>query len=363
MIDILNMLGINVTRYDASLALEYFGNSVHNYINAFLLLIILVLVMKVFKIYIILILKKAAKKTKTNYDDYAIDFIDQIKWPFFVYLSLFIATRGLVFPVLIDKIMYILLVIQVVFYLIRGLGKIVDHLIQEKVKQKDAADEGSAMVVVMGKIIKVIMWVIAFLFVLINFGVNITPLIAGIGVGGIAIAFALQNILEDLFSSFTIFFDKPFKKGDYIVIGTDMGTVKDIGMKTTRIQTLQGQELVVSNRELTSTRINNYKKMEKRRIVFKIGVEYGTSVAKLKQAKKIITDIVKKEKVTDLDRCHFATFGDFSLIFEVVYFVNSTEYAVYMDTQECINLEIAKEFEKAKIAMAFPTQTIHVKKG
>ncbi|MFH1917466.1 MAG: mechanosensitive ion channel family protein, partial [Nanoarchaeota archaeon] len=338
MIDILNMLGINVTRYDASLALEYFGNSLHNYVNAFLLFAILVLIMKIFKMYVLLILKKAAKRTKTNYDDWAFDFIDQVKWPFFVYLSFFIATRGLVFPTLLDRIMYILLIVQIVFYVIRGLGKITDHIIQERVKEKDAADEGSAMVVVMGKIIKVIMWVIAFLFVLINFGVNITPLIAGIGVGGIAIAFALQNILEDLFSSFTIFFDKPFKKGDFIVIGTDMGTVKDIGMKTTRIQTLQGQELVVSNRELTSTRINNYKKMEKRRVVFKIGVEYGTSVAKLKQAKKVIGEIIKKEKFADLDRCHFSQFADFSLVFETVYFIKSTDYNVYMDTQERINL-------------------------
>ena len=152
------------------------------------------------------------------------------------------------------------------------------------------------------------------------------------------------------------------RKGDFIIIGQDMGTVKHIGIKSTRIQTLQGQELIVSNRELTNARINNYKKMEKRRIVFSFGVEYGTSTRKLKAINSIITGIFKKMKSAELDRVHFKEFGSFSLDYEVVYYLNTNDYTKYMDAQQEINLAIKEQFEKHGIGMAFPTQTIHIRK-
>jgi len=165
-----------------------------------------------------------------------------------------------------------------------------------------------------------------------------------------------------LFSAFAIYFDKPFKDGDFIIIGNDMGTIKHIGIKSTRIQTLEGQELVVSNSELTSIRVNNYMKMEDRRVVFKFGVEYSTSLEKLKKINEIVKKIVKGAKNADLDRVHFKEFGDFSLNYEVVYYIHSPDYTEYMDVQQEINFKLKEAFEKEGIVFAFPTQTIFLEK-
>ena len=215
---------------------------------------------------------------------------------------------------------------------------------------------------VLKKVVKGVLWAIAIIIVLSNFGYNVSTLAAGLGIGGIAIAFAFQAILGDIFASFSIYFDKPFKIGDFILIGNDMGTVKHIGIKTTRIQTLQGQELIVSNKELTETRVHNYKKMERRRISFTFGVEYDTKLKKLEKILEIVKEIFKKIKIADLDRVHFKQFGDFSLNFEVVYYVNKPDYLEYMDTQQEINFALKERFEKESIEFAFPTQTIYVNK-
>jgi small-conductance mechanosensitive channel len=166
-----------------------------------------------------------------------------------------------------------------------------------------------------------------------------------------------------LFSAFTIYFDKPFKEGDFIIIGNDMGVVKKIGVKSTRIQTLEGQELVVSNTELTSTRVNNYGKMQKRRVVMNFGVEYSTPTKKLEKIDKIVEKIINKMKDVDLDRVHFKEFGDFSLNYEMVFYINTGDYNKYMDIREKINLDLKREFEKEGIVFAFPTQTIFLEKN
>jgi small-conductance mechanosensitive channel len=245
------------------------------------------------------------------------------------------------------------------------LQKIIDYGFKKLMKKKEKEDDGRFnpnIIIIFRKISKIALWAVAFLVLLQNLGYDITALIAGLGIGGIAIAFALQNILSDIFSSFTIYFDKPFEVGDFIIIGKDMGTVKTIGIKSTRIQTLQGQELIVSNRELTGTRINNYKKMEKRRVVFSFGVVYGTSTEKLKKMPETIKNIIDNTELAELDRVHFIEFGEFSLKFEVVYFLSSSDYNKYMDTQQNINLKIKEQFEKEGIEFAFPTQTVFLNK-
>ena len=185
------------------------------------------------------------------------------------------------------------------------------------------------------------------------------------GIGGIAIAFALQNILADAFSALSIYFDKPFEIGDFVVVGEFSGTVKKIGIKSTRIQLLQGEELVMSNAILTSSSVRNFKKMRKRRIVFGFGVTYDTPSKKLKKIPDIIRDIIDPEKLQyldKLDRVHFSEFGDFSLIFDVVFYMKTQDYMKYKDTQQAINYAIRDAFEKEGIEMAFPTQTIYLQK-
>ncbi len=339
-------------------------NSSKAYIFSGMIFLGLFLIFKFFDSYFVYILQRATKKTKTNWDDVVVDFLEGIHWPFYVYLSFYIATLFLVLPEVLNKILSYGLFIFIVFYISKGLINVSTQGFEDyKQKRKKANKSASeSMIAVMRFMVKLIIWTVALLMVISNFGINITPLVASLGIGGIAIGLALQSVLGDLFSAFAIYFDKPFEEGDFIIVGNDMGVVKHIGIKTTRIQALGGQELVMSNSELTSTRINNYKKMNIRRIVFSFGVEYDTGVDKLKKIKNIVTDVIKKENHSKLDRVHFKEFGDSSLNFEVVYYIDSSDYSVYMDTQEKINLKIKELLEKEGVNFAFPSTSIYMKK-
>jgi small-conductance mechanosensitive channel len=211
-------------------------------------------------------------------------------------------------------------------------------------------------------VIRVVFWTVAVLVILDNFGVKISTLIAGLGIGGVAIALATQAILKDLFSYFIIFFDRPFEIGDFIIVGDFMGVVEHIGIKTTRLSSLGGEQLVFSNTDLTDSRVRNYKRMAKRRVVFKLGVIYQTTSQQLKEIPSIIEGIIKSIDDAVFDRAHFLSFGDFSLDFEIVYYVIGNDYKKYMDIQQEINLTIKEELEKREIEFAYPTQTLFLEK-
>jgi len=201
-------------------------------------------------------------------------------------------------------------------------------------------------------------WFVVILIALDNLGVNIKTLIAGLGIGGIAVALALQNILGDLFASLSIILDKPFVIGDFIIINEYLGTVEHIGLKTTRIRSLSGEQLIFSNSDLLKSRIRNFKRMYERRVVFTIGVLYQTPYEKLCRIPKMIREIVEGNDQVRFDRAHFKEYGDFSLKFEIVYWIQNPDYNLYMDIQQTINLEIYKKFEASRIKFAYPTQTL-----
>jgi small-conductance mechanosensitive channel len=177
-------------------------------------------------------------------------------------------------------------------------------------------------------------------------------------VTGIAIAFALQSILGDAFSAFTIYFDRPFEIGDYVISGNYEGTVTNISMKSTRLKLLQCEELVVSNKEITGGSLRNFKKMDNRRVCFSIAVTYDTPLVKLKKIPALIKKIIETCEDVDFQRVHFKELGTFSLNFEIVYVLKSPDYLKYLDTQQTINYAIKEAFEKEHIELAFPTQTI-----
>ena len=207
--------------------------------------------------------------------------------------------------------------------------------------------------------------IIAFFIILALLEIDLSGVALGGAVTAIVIGFALQSVLADAFSAFSIYFDRPFEIGDFIVVGDYSGTVIKIGMKSTRVQLLQGEELVLPNSELTKTSVRNFKKMKKRRITFSFGVTYDTPTKKLEKIPNIINNIIdpkKLENVHKLDRVHFTEFGDFSLNFDIVYYMTSQDYVKYRDTQQSINLAIKEAFEKEGIEMAFPTQTINLNK-
>jgi len=347
---------------DLSQVLEYevFGNTVKIYVISLLVFILSLALLKLFKGIIVKKLKKLSKKTKNKIDDLIISMIETLNWFFYISVSAYISLQ---FVNISDNAMkwinYIFMAI-IIFFIVRAIMKIVNFS-ADRLAKKD--DSNQSIIRFLVTLTKGIIWLFAILLILSNMGYNITSLVAGLGIGGIAVALALQNILSDIFSSVSIYFDKPFKVGDFIIVGDNLGVVKKIGIKTTRLESLWGQEVVISNQELTSVRINNYKKMERRRIHFKFGVTYQTPVAKLKRINEIIKDIFDKIELADLDRVHFKEFGDFSLNYEVAYYVNTNDYNKYMDVQQEINISLKERFEKEKIEFAYPTQSIFLNKS
>lgn len=205
-----------------------------------------------------------------------------------------------------------------------------------------------------------LIWVAGLLFLFDNLGFEITAILAGLGVGGIAVALGAQVVFGDLFSYFVIVLDRPYEVGDFLIFGEVLGTVERIGVKTTRIRSLDGELVIISNSDLTQSRVRNYKQMETRRAVFRIGVEYATPVPTLKAIPGVIREIVERQDGVRFDRAHFATFGESELTFETVYTVLSPDYNVYMDIQEQLNIEIVEAFQRLDVQFAFPTRTVHL---
>jgi small-conductance mechanosensitive channel len=329
--------------------LFFWNNSLYNYLQALVIFIGLLVLLKIFQKIILNKLNKLALKTKTDFDDMVIDIFKKIKPPFYLLISLYLALKTLIIPDIVIKVINILFVITIIYEIIRALDKIIDYFFQTRGK------ENTSVAKTIKLIIKIAIWLLGITLALSNLGVNITSLIAGLGIGGIAIALALQNILKDLFASFSILMDKPFEIGDFVKVGNDLGTVEKIGIKTTRLRSLDGQQLIISNNELTNARVQNFKRLERRRALFTLGVIYETEKEKLEKIPEIITEIVKAEKLCEFDRCHFKSFGDFSLNFEISYYANTKEYKEYLDITEKINLAIIDKFRQEKIEFAYPT--------
>jgi small-conductance mechanosensitive channel len=209
-------------------------------------------------------------------------------------------------------------------------------------------------------VITVVLWALGLVFLLDNLGFQVSAVVAGLGIGGVAVALAAQAVLGDLFSYFAIMMDRPFELGDFIIVGDFMGTVEHIGIKTTRLRSLGGEQLVLSNSDLTGSRVRNYKRMQTRRIIFKLGLTYDTPLEKLKEVPGLVKSVIERTDRTRFDRAHFASYGDSSLVVEAVYFVLSADYNVYMDVQQAINFALKQEFEQRGLQFAFPTQTLFV---
>ncbi len=228
----------------------------------------------------------------------------------------------------------------------------------QKKAERDAASATS--LALLGFIGRLALWTVVLLLALANLGVDVTALVAGLGVGGIAVALAVQNILGDIFASISIVIDKPFAIGDFLVVGDLMGTVEHIGIKTTRLRSLSGEQVVICNSDLLGSRIRNFKRMYERRVEFGIGVVYQTPPEKLERIPAILQEAVQAQPKTRLDRAHLKGFGPSSIDYEVVYYVLDADYNLHMDIQQAIHLQILREFAKAGIEFAYPTQTVYL---
>jgi small-conductance mechanosensitive channel len=273
---------------------------------------------------------------------------------FLIAVALWLALQWLRMPGVIDRglgiALKVVIWLQVALWGVTLVRRLVDA------RRDGAAVAGGAASLNILRFIGIVaVWSIALLMLLANLDVEIMPLVAGLGVGGIAIALAVQNVLGDLLASLSIALDKPFKVGDFLVLGDEKGTVEHIGIKSTRVRSLSGEQIVVSNSDLLETRVRNYGLLYERRISFEIGIVYETPREKVAELPGIIEAAIRAQPKTRFDRAHFARFGDFALVYEAIYFVLDAAYNVSMDTQQAINLQLLAEFEKHGIEFAYPT--------
>lgn len=338
------------------------GNTVYNYLIALGIFLVGILIVFIFNKFILSRLKKWADNTNTNLDDLLIKALEKSLIPIIYFGIFYAAILTLNLSPEFKMGLRIATSVIVTILVVRTVISAINYALKSYAKKSEDSERREKQLRGIKGLLNLLIWFIALLFLLDNLGVQISALVAGLGIGGIAVALAAQAILGDLFSYFVIFFDRPFEIGDFIVIGDKRGTIDHIGIKTTRIRALGGEQLVISNTDLTNSRLHNFKKMEQRRIIFNLGVTYQTTAQKLKIIPQIVKKIIDEQDYTTFDRGHFATYGDFSLNFEFVYFVLSPDYIKYMDIQQSINFSIYEEFEREGIEFAYPTQTLFLNK-
>lgn len=250
---------------------------------------------------------------------------------------------------------YALVGIQIAFWI----STLVVSWLQRSANRDGSQPTNQVMLGVITWVVQFVIWTTLVLALLAEGGVQISAFVASLGVGGVAVALALQNVLGDLFASISIGLDKPFEVGEFIAFGSDLGTVTKVGVKSTRIASLSGEELAVSNSNLLQNLIHNYTRMQERRVVFGFRVPYGTSRADLEAIVEGARDAITSQDQTRLDRGHFRAFGESGFEFEFVYYVLDPGYTLYCDIQQRINLEIIAVLEKLGVGFAIPARMLH----
>lgn len=336
------------------------NNSIENYLLALLFILAVVFIIKVFDKFLLARMDLFIDRFSHSFSVLLKKIIKKRIYPLLYFLAIYLASNELRTSTQIDNFVNLFLMILTVIFVVLASLDIITYSLKKYWSKKRRSEEQQKVLSISLFIIKIVIWIIAFLFILDNLNIQITGLVTGLGIGGVAIAFAAQNILTDLFNYFTIFFDKPFDIGDFIITGDYRGTIEHIGVKTTRIRSLSGEQLIISNTDLVNSRINNYKRMKQRRINFSFGLTYDSSLEKLKKVPGIVEEIIKSIDKTEFDRAHFAEYAASSLLFQVVYYVKDSDYKVYMGIQEQINFLLKERIEELGLSFAFPTQTIHL---
>jgi small-conductance mechanosensitive channel len=339
----------------------YYDNTVRQYLIAVGVIAGGVLLLLIFKKLIIKRLQRWAAKTEGAWDDFVVESVSRFALPILFWTIVYWSIHTLRLSDKAERVFTIITSILVTYYVLRLISSVVLVLLKAEVRRREHGEEKMKQLGGLIMVINIVIWFLGLVFLLSNWGIEVTPIIAGLGIGGIAVALAAQNILGDLFSYFVIFFDRPFEAGDFIIVDDKMGTIEYVGIKTTHIRALGGEQIIIGNSNLTNSRIHNYKRMARRRVVFSIDVEYGTKMETLQKIPGVLRAAVEQQEMVTFDRAHFAAYKDWSLRFEVVYYILSADYNVYMDIQQKINFGIYEQFEQHNISFAFPTQSLLVK--
>lgn len=337
----------------------FFGNSTRDWLIAAAIIAVSFILIQALKRSVLKRLQKWANRTIFTFDNFLVTAIERTVIPFLYFAAIFVAFGYLTFNTSANNIIRVARLFIITFFILSLITSAIQYFIfafldkqeNSEMKKKQA---GSLII-----ILKVIVWILGLVFLINNLGYNVTTIITGLGIGGIAVALAAQAVLADFFSYFVIFFDRPFEIGDFIIVDNKViGAVEHIGIKTTRIRANSGEQIICSNKDLTDSRVHNYKRMLRRRVVFGFGVSFQTSIDQIKMIPGIIKQIIESTDDATFDRSHFSAIGDYSMKFETVYYIESPDFNLYMDAQQKIYLQLLEIFEKENIQFAYPTQTL-----
>ncbi len=343
--------------------LALYGNPLTNWLAAIVIAGMTLVAWRLFRAIVIARSRRLAAQYAEQYHvgwaSYALDALDRTRMALLLIVAVRLGSLPLELSTGIDKFLQSATIIAL--FVQAGLWLIGFYDTWYEKYRADNLERHAASVTTLGAarfFVRLAVWIGIGLLALDNIGVNISTLITGLGIGGIAVALATQNILGDVLASLSIIFDKPFVVGDFLVIGDEMGTVENIGLKTTRVRSLSGEQLILSNSDLLSSRIRNYGRMYERRIVGGFGITYQTPLEKIERIPQMAKTAIEAQSNVRFDRAHFKAHGASSLDFEYVYYVLLPDYGVYMDVQQAINLALHRKFLEENIEFAYPTQTI-----
>jgi small-conductance mechanosensitive channel len=342
----------------------FWGNRVRDWATALAAIVVIFLALRLAKSLFIRRLAAFAEKTQTEGDNFILDLLKSTRAFFFLGVAMYIGSRFLELSEGANRVWQSFVILTALLQAALWGNSLVTFGVKHYTKRRLAQDAASATTIAaLGFLARIVLWSIIVLLALDNMGVNVTALVAGLGIGGIALALAAQNVLGDLFASLAIVLDKPFVLNDEVIVGEFRGRIEHIGLKTTRLRSWTGEELIFTNSDLLQSRIRNLQRMRERRVTFVLSVTYQTPYEKLVLIPKLLEEIVTSYPLTRFERAHFKAYGSFSLDFEVVYYVLRPEMSAEMDVQQHINFEIFKRFEEEQIAFAYPTQTLFVQTG
>jgi len=337
------------------------ANDLYDWGSASLLVVAVVLALAAVRYAAARIIGAVAKRTVTELDDHLARVVARTQLWLLFPLALYAGASALEIPPRLERLIESVVLVGLLLQVVLWVNDFIGFWLERQLEQRRGVDgEGVTALTLLGFTARVVVWALMLLLTLDQLGFDITALVAGLGIGGVAIALAVQNILGDLFASLSIVLDKPFVVGDFIIVDEMMGTVEYIGLKTTRVRSLSGEMIIFSNNDLLKSRIRNFKRMYERRVVFTVQVTYDTPLEKLERIPAFLRSAVERRKQTRFDRAHFKEFADSALVFEVVYFMLTPDYNAYMETQQTINLEIYRHFRDEHIEFAYPTRTVLV---
>ncbi|HEX9006251.1 MAG TPA: mechanosensitive ion channel domain-containing protein [Bacteroidota bacterium] len=347
-----------MTPLEGALKDVYLGNTVLTYLIFLGTLIVGVAAVAIFRSIVLVRLRRWSAGTRTTLDDFFVEMVQRTVLPLLYYGVFYLAVRGVVLHPLVDRVVDVAGVLLFTWCAIRFLTAIVEYMLRQHwTRTVDPASRENSIRALLPAI-HVTAWILGILYLLENLGFKISAIVTGLGIGGIAVALAAQAVLGDLFSYFAILFDKPFEVGDFIAVDDFLGSIEHVGVKTTRLRSLSGEQLVFSNTDLTKSRVRNYRRMETRRVEFTLRVRLETPGARLAEIPEVIRTVITAVDGVRFDRAHLASIGEYSFDFVAVYIVATADYNRFMDLQQRIYLQILSELERRQVQLAVPVRAL-----